>query len=61
MSATFRHVSFIGKRTAWDCTQIAGCVADAAPNSNFVPCAPEFLCNAQHLYTVAGVRYMGWN
>ena len=58
--ATFRHVSFTGKRTEWESGQIAGCIAEAAPNANFVPCAPEFLGNAQQLYICAGVRYMGW-
>ena len=59
---TFRHVAFTGARVYADHTVIAGCETEgeAPPSADFVPCEPELLAEARHLWTEKGVRYLGW-
>ena len=57
---TFRHVAFTGVRVYADHTVIAGCEGEAPPSADFVPCEPELLADARHLWTEKGVRYLGW-
>lgn len=44
----------------YEVTNIVACVADAAPNDNYVPADESALENISHIFTQNGVQYYGY-
>jgi hypothetical protein len=57
---TFRHKNYTGKRTAFDSTQVAFCVAESAPDANWIETSEQIPQSCDQLYMIAGVRFYGW-
>lgn len=54
----FRNKKYIVRN--YDCTNIVACVADSAPNKNYLPCEPNIIDKLTKLYTENGVTYYGY-
>ena len=56
---TFKNTKYTENN---ECTTIAFCTAEQAPNENYVECDNSELqeSGASQLHMIAGVRYYGW-
>lgn len=54
----FKNKNFTTRN--YECTNIAACVAETAPNDNYIAADESILKNMMHVYTQNGVQYWGW-
>lgn len=54
----FRNTKFT--KRDYECTNIVACVAEEAPNENYVLDLKFSIANLTHLFTQSGVRYYGF-
>lgn len=55
---TFKNKNFV--KRDYECTNVVACVAESAPNENYID-APEFdISDLTHIYSQNGVKYYGF-
>lgn len=55
---TYRNKNFT--KRDYECTNVVACIAESAPNDNYIECDESFISNMQMLYAQNGVTYYGW-
>ena len=55
---TFKNKNFT--KRDYECTNIVACVAEIAPNNNYIECDPFELEHLEKLHTENGVQYYGY-
>lgn len=56
--AVFKNKNFIKRN--YQCTNVVACVAETAPNENYIATDDSILENLKPLYRQAGVVYYGY-
>ena len=55
---TYKNINFTKRN--YDCTNIVACVAESAPNENWVECDESVLDGLMKLHSINGVAYYGY-
>lgn len=55
---TFKNKNFTKRN--YECTNVVACVAETAPNANYVPADDSILEGLTQLWIEGGVRYYGY-
>ena len=55
---TYKNKNYTARN--YECTNVIACVAENAPDENWIKCSENVINGMQQLWVIAGVRYYGF-